>query len=884
MAEQVNIDILIETAKSAQSVEALKKAYEDLRKAQQGLNKDSEDAKKIEEQLTKERLDLALAAAKEAKNMRELAAAMKELKLLQEQVDQSSPDFGRLAEGINETEGRVGDLNDQFNTLTGSGLERANKSTGLFKEGLNNLDFTKVNIGLKGLAGSINGAADSVKKFKLGDLTKGFKNFSETGIGSVLKSMKQLAVAILSNPITLLATLVVGAVVALISLKENIKFVQVAFDAVGKVVKFFIDGLKALADAMHLTDFAGMESAQNSIDAQKRVSESTQKRYDREIELAKAAGKDTTKLEKEKQYAARATANIQLADYERLRQSGKELTKEQLDDIKALKEARDEASFQLQLIDAKAKAKKEDDDKKAKEDADKKAADAKQKAEQAAKERAADNKRLLKQIQDEQIEAIKDEEKRAVEKAKIDNTRRIEDIKASKASSEIKAQAEKESNAKLQRELDKISKDFRVKREKEAIDATIKFLQDQSALEKIDFDRRIMDAGENARLVYEIRTEQLNTEYATANALAEQAQKKEIADAEGNAAKINEIKEKYRSEEEIRRQEFQLKTDEQNKAERKRLIEEELKDNKDKLDQEIKDIEAGEGLKSFKQKAIVDAKIQALEEEKALRIKLAQETGESIEKINEEFAGKEKDLARERIDAIKAQIEDVLNLADNNIKAVGGAAKAFEELFAQSSQQVIKDTEDQKKSRDDFYKAEIEKAGGNQAAINALNQAKYEEEVALYAEKQKLLDENNKKQKKAFEVNKAASIASAVIDTYKAAQSAYASLSPIPIVGPALGAVAAGVAIAAGLANIAKIKATQFEGASLGSAGPPPVPKGTGGGGSEGGGQIKSAQFFGLGQTKQQAPGTQKVVVVESDITRAQQNVNKIETRAAQTL
>lgn len=52
---------------------------------------------------------------------------------------------------------------------------------------------------------------------------------------------------------------------------------------------------------------------------------------------------------------------------------------------------------------------------------------------------------------------------------------------------------------------------------------------------------------------------------------------------------------------------------------------------------------------------------------------------------------------------------------------------------------------------------------------------------------------------------KAAAIAQTTIETYKGATAAFASLSPIPIVGPALGAVAAAAAVAAGIANVKKI-------------------------------------------------------------------------------
>lgn len=56
-------------------------------------------------------------------------------------------------------------------------------------------------------------------------------------------------------------------------------------------------------------------------------------------------------------------------------------------------------------------------------------------------------------------------------------------------------------------------------------------------------------------------------------------------------------------------------------------------------------------------------------------------------------------------------------------------------------------------------------------------------------------------------VGKAAAIAQTTIDTFQSATAAYASQAAVPIVGPALGAIAAGAAVAAGVANIKKITA-----------------------------------------------------------------------------
>jgi len=67
---------------------------------------------------------------------------------------------------------------------------------------------------------------------------------------------------------------------------------------------------------------------------------------------------------------------------------------------------------------------------------------------------------------------------------------------------------------------------------------------------------------------------------------------------------------------------------------------------------------------------------------------------------------------------------------------------------------------------------------------------------------------------------KATAVAQTTIDTYLAAQKAYASLVGIPIVGPALAGVAAGIAVAGGLMNVKKILSVQV-----------PTTGGSGGGG-----------------------------------------------------
>ena len=115
---------------------------------------------------------------------------------------------------------------------------------------------------------------------------------------------------------------------------------------------------------------------------------------------------------------------------------------------------------------------------------------------------------------------------------------------------------------------------------------------------------------------------------------------------------------------------------------------------------------------------------------------------------------------------------------------------------------------------------------------------------------------------------KALAIAATTIDTYQSATAAYKSLAGIPVVGPALGGIAAGVAVASGLANVKKILSVK-------------VPGGGGGGGNvpSGGGAPSAPQFnvvgnsgvnqlAGIMATNEQTPV--KAYVVPSDVTTGQ--------------
>jgi lambda family phage tail tape measure protein len=94
----------------------------------------------------------------------------------------------------------------------------------------------------------------------------------------------------------------------------------------------------------------------------------------------------------------------------------------------------------------------------------------------------------------------------------------------------------------------------------------------------------------------------------------------------------------------------------------------------------------------------------------------------------------------------------------------------------------------------------------NAKAIEEIEKIKQESKVQLASQAFGLMADILGRETAA---GKAAAIAQATIDTYASAVSSYNSLSGIPIVGPALGAVAAGLAVVAGLLNVKKIATTK---------------------------------------------------------------------------
>jgi hypothetical protein len=196
------------------------------------------------------------------------------------------------------------------------------------------------------------------------------------------------------------------------------------------------------------------------------------------------------------------------------------------------------------------------------------------------------------------------------------------------------------------------------------------------------------------------------------------------------------------------------------------------------------------------------------------------------------------------------------------------------------NQQTIDGKKAQSEAEAEYYRLKREQELLEEQELNELKvQAVYNGLSAIGNLARAFAGKSEKEQEKAFNIQKAVNIASTIMDTYQSATAAYKSLAGIPVVGPALGGIAAAAAVAAGLANVQRIRQQQFRSSSAGG--------GAGGGGATpnigGAAQpttVSPGQFTGFGEFKPDELQAQRVYVVESDISGVQRKVQVIESRS----
>jgi len=237
-------------------------------------------------------------------------------------------------------------------------------------------------------------------------------------------------------------------------------------------------------------------------------------------------------------------------------------------------------------------------------------------------------------------------------------------------------------------------------------------------------------------------------------------------------------------------------------------------------------------------------------------------------------------------EAVRAQASEQLT---NQVALENELAEAIRQVNVESLTGMERELEELKNN----YDAKIElarKAGKDNSKITEQYEKEQNEIREKYSKKAKKWSEMSSEQQLGIasstagslatilgeetEAGKAAAIVQATIDTYASAQAAYKSLAGIPVVGPALGAVAAAAAIAGGIKNINAIRSASDSGASGGGGG--------GGGAPSVSSQTPAPQMmsgaFELGSGEEIEPT--RAYVVSDDITDSQNSLEIIRRRA----
>ena len=230
-------------------------------------------------------------AIKELRN--ELKSARGELVTIANTLGTGSKEFVEAAERAGALKDQINEVEDAIRNAEASPFENLSNSLGDVGSKLLQLDF--------------GGAAASARQFANASRAITFKE-ALTGIKDFGTTLTTVGRALLTNPLFLLAAVIGGIVVAIVKFRDSIVPVKIAFDVLGRTFDFVTGKLKEFTDWLGLSTFAQDEKRKATEEAASKEIAAVKERYDREIRIAQAAGKDIAELERKKQEEIKAEA------------------------------------------------------------------------------------------------------------------------------------------------------------------------------------------------------------------------------------------------------------------------------------------------------------------------------------------------------------------------------------------------------------------------------------------------------------------------------------------------------------------------------------------------------------------------------------------------
>ena len=222
--------------------------------------------------------------------------------------------MAELSARAGELKDKISDANDAANVFaSGSKFEQVSNSLGGIKDSLMSLDFEEANQKAKVFS-------QVIGKINPAELGKSFKSFMGV-LGTMGGAFVKLGMTILANPIFLLVAAITAIVVAIGLWMNKMGMLQPILDGIKAAIGGLIDGFYYLTDAIGITSHEEEKQAEQqkvqtesqiaNIDRQIEAEERKKAaitnafnlrdgQFKRDIELAKAEGKNTYELEKQR--------------------------------------------------------------------------------------------------------------------------------------------------------------------------------------------------------------------------------------------------------------------------------------------------------------------------------------------------------------------------------------------------------------------------------------------------------------------------------------------------------------------------------------------------------------------------------------------------------
>jgi hypothetical protein len=466
-----------------------------------------------------------------------------------------------LAKKAGEVADRLKDANEQVAVFTaGSKFESVSNSFSAIQGDLASLDF-------EGAAEKSQVFANNLGKIGKADISGAIKGITST-VKTLGGAFVKLGAQILANPIFLLVAVIVAIVAAIVYFLAKMGLLKKAFDFLMAPINAVIDAFKQLTDSMGLTTYAAEENAEKMGKANERAAESSKLRaekvadaYDIEIAKAKAAGKDTTDLEKAKSKAISKEADLRLKNTQKEYAALQKIASK--DNLEKRKKLREQMAAEKKILADGRKERQLLDIQDAAEQAanDKAAAEKRKENAKAYAKNRLDAERTIKDIE---IGLIANDTEREIAANNEKYKRLIEDVKKNEnLTGAEKVRLTKLYNDQKQAELDKAAKTIADAEKKRQADIQKAITDNQNAQLQREEDfqeqyRMLVMSEKDAEL------DAIQTKYFEAIALAEQYGLDTKTLEEKRLAELKEVQDKYTKEENQKR----LDSIEKAKAER----------------------------------------------------------------------------------------------------------------------------------------------------------------------------------------------------------------------------------------------------------------------------------------------------------------------------